>query len=628
MSSPSVSGGSVAATADAAAKRLSSPQVWKTLLAVTLAAAVVGTGAYYALRSRPSQKKGGASSKRPASDAAARKAKSTKASAKASVKATAAAGTDKSSAPSSLRDSKAPSTDGLADISAGSSSASLVPELAGEANAHLFPADIEALAPRERADLAASAKTAGNKFFAQKKYEEAITLYSQAIALKPEDAVFYSNRAACYSNLSQWDDVINDCTESLRLDPSYVKALNRRGQAYERSERYGEALNDYTVMCVLEEFKNDTALAATDRVLKIIASTKAAEAMKTRVARLPSDTFIAAFMDSFRLTTTGAHVVVAHPATEAGDKLVQEAFQAIIEKRWGDAQVAASASVDNGELSAYFEPLAFNLRATFAFLKGDVEFAFADLEKSLASDPKNVNSIIKRASIFMERADIERAVAEYDRAVQIDDRDPDVYYHRGQIRVLTQDFYGAIEDYKLSIGIDPNFVYAHIQLGVAQYKVGEVQTAIDTFKKATRKFAKSGEVFNYHGEILLDTQQFDEAIKNFDKAIEIMPTSPLPYINKAILYLQGRNDPIAAEVECRKAIEVDPLCDIAYAQLAQLLLAQGKFEESLETYDHAANLARTEPELANAIALREAAAAQLYVAQRYPEVIARLRGGM
>ncbi|KAI8918423.1 import receptor [Powellomyces hirtus] len=587
-----------------AAKRLNPPP-WKTIVAITIAGVVVGAGAWYLLSQRPSEKK--APKKPTAGGATKRKLKS------------------KAAKPTELRDSQAPSLDDVEPIAVNDAPVGVNGETPYPAN--LFPDNVEALGADERAELAKGAKALGNKFFAEKKYNEAVDLYTQAILLK-RDAIFYSNRAACYANMNNYDKAIEDCTESLKMDPHYVKALNRRGQAYERKGQLTDALNDYTVMCVLEEFNNETVLAATDRVLKTLAQAKAAELIKTKHPRLPSDTFVAAFMDSFRLTSKGAHAVVAAKAEKEGDKLVQEAFQAIIERKWSDAQTAAAASLDSGELSSYFEPLAFNLRATFAFLRGEVEFAFADLEKSLESDPKNVNTIIKRASIFMERAEVEQAITEYNRAIEINPTDPDVYYHRGQIRVLTGDNTGAVEDYQKSISLDDNFVYAHIQLGVAQYKLGDVAGAVNTFTEATRKFKNSGEVYNYHGEILLDTQQFDEAVKNFDKAISMMPQSPLPYINKSILYLQWRQDAATAEAECRKAIKVDPLCDIAFAQLAQLLLHQGKFEESLQAYDAASTLARTEPELANAIALREAAAAQLYVAQHYPAVIAKLRGGM
>ncbi|KAI8607357.1 hypothetical protein BC830DRAFT_1073067, partial [Chytriomyces sp. MP71] len=146
------------------------------------------------------------------------------------------------------------------------------------------------------------------------------------------------------------------------------------------------------------------------------------------------------------------------------------------------------------------------------------------------------------------------------------------------------------------------------------------------FVKALRKFAKVPEVYNYYGEVLLDQQRFDDALANFDKAIEMDGTSPLPYINKSILFLQSRGDAATAEQLCKKAAEVDPTCDIAYIQLAQLLIHQNRLEDALAAYDTAVGVTRTEPELVNAISCREACAAQLYVSKMYPDVYAKLRG--
>jgi import receptor subunit TOM70 len=89
-------------------------------------------------------------------------------------------------------------------------------------------------------------------------------------------------------------------------------------------------------------------------------------------------------------------------------------------------------------------------------------------------------------------------------------------------------------------------------------------------------------------------------------------TSPLPYINKAILKLQWKQESEEAEANCRKAIEVDPLCDIAYTQLAQLLCLQNKLAEAILIYDKAIAIARTEAEIMNVISCQEAASAQLY----------------
>ena len=47
-----------------------------------------------------------------------------------------------------------------------------------------------------------------------------------------------------YINLSppKYEEVVADCDEALRLDPKYVKALNRRATALEALDRYEEAL--------------------------------------------------------------------------------------------------------------------------------------------------------------------------------------------------------------------------------------------------------------------------------------------------------------------------------------------------------------------------------------------------
>ena len=60
-----------------------------------------------------------------------------------------------------------------------------------------------------------------------------------ALALKA-----YSNRAACYKQISNFDGVIGDCSAVLEVEPANVKALIRRAQAFEGVERYRFALED------------------------------------------------------------------------------------------------------------------------------------------------------------------------------------------------------------------------------------------------------------------------------------------------------------------------------------------------------------------------------------------------
>ncbi|KAJ3021302.1 UNVERIFIED_CONTAM: TOM (translocase of outer membrane) complex component, partial [Siphonaria sp. JEL0065] len=302
---------------------------------------------------------------------------------------------------------------------------------------------------KDNETLAKEAKTIGNRLFGEKKYEEAIKYYTTAISLLPTDPVFFANRAACFSNLDNHTATISDCDAALALDPRYIKAVYRRAQAYTAIGDLEKALNDYTAICMLEEFKKESSITTTDRILKELGVAKAEKAMETKVARLPSETFVKAYMDSFRPKNFGA-----------------SAYEAILAKDWESAITLVQESLSLEMSSDRIRAFALNTLGTFCFLKGDIPTAMQHLDTSLTLDPKNMNTLIKRASIFMERQDLENAVREYEKAESVSSTDPDLYYHRGQVRFLTGDVSAAIIDYQKSLELDSEFVYAHIQLAV------------------------------------------------------------------------------------------------------------------------------------------------------------------
>ncbi|CAF0727676.1 unnamed protein product [Rotaria sp. Silwood1] len=85
-------------------------------------------------------------------------------------------------------------------------------------------------------------KEKGNNHFLQKKYNDAISCYNQALKQNGEKATYYVNRALCYIKLKQWDKVYQDVCHSLDLDPNYIKAHAYLGQYYIEQQRYDEAI--------------------------------------------------------------------------------------------------------------------------------------------------------------------------------------------------------------------------------------------------------------------------------------------------------------------------------------------------------------------------------------------------
>lgn len=79
-------------------------------------------------------------------------------------------------------------------------------------------------------------------------------------------------------------------------------------------------------------------------------------------------------------------------------------------------------------------------------------------------------------------------------------------------------------------------------------------------------------------------------MKSFNNAAKIDSCSPLPIINLALMQLQFMGDKDAGEALLRKAIDVDPNCEIAYSHLGQLLLGSNRTSDAIVVYQKAVNL--------------------------------------
>jgi tetratricopeptide (TPR) repeat protein len=76
-------------------------------------------------------------------------------------------------------------------------------------------------------------KQNGNKEFGKKNFAEARSLYDEAIALDPDNALLYSNRAAVDIELKEWSDALKDCENCLARDRTLAKAHYRKALALE-----------------------------------------------------------------------------------------------------------------------------------------------------------------------------------------------------------------------------------------------------------------------------------------------------------------------------------------------------------------------------------------------------------
>ncbi|EEF48388.1 heat shock protein 70 (HSP70)-interacting protein, putative [Ricinus communis] len=94
-----------------------------------------------------------------------------------------------------------------------------------------------------RNSLAETLKSQGNQAMQSKTYPDAIELYSCAISLCENNAVYYCNRAAAYTQIHKYTEAIRDCLKSIEIDPHYSKAYSRLGLAYYAQGNYRDAID-------------------------------------------------------------------------------------------------------------------------------------------------------------------------------------------------------------------------------------------------------------------------------------------------------------------------------------------------------------------------------------------------
>ncbi|KAI0919491.1 hypothetical protein AcV5_001544 [Taiwanofungus camphoratus] len=497
-----------------------------------------------------------------------------------------------------------------------------------EPDARLTAEEITAMSTEERTKAASSLKARGNAAYQQRKFSTAIDLYTRAIEVTPKpESVFFSNRAACYINMNppQYEKVVEDCDEAMRIDSGYAKAVNRRGIALEALDRNEEALRDFTAATILDKFQNETAAQSVERVLKKLSSKKAQEILSTRERRLPSHTFVSAYFGAFRSRPLPA--LPENPTQ--GDHTLILSLEALAAGNYTHSLSLVNEAVEQGISWDAGKAEALNLRGTYKFLMTDVTGAKEDFLASIELQKSLTQTWVKVASVYMEQGDPKKAFDCFEEAIKHNADDPDIYYHRGQVLFIMNEFTEAAENYTKSTELDDQFVFSHIQLAVAQYKSGNLANSMATFRRTLKAFPQRSEPQNYYGELLLDQQRFPDAVDKFDRAIELERSKPppinaLPQVNKGLALYQWKQDIGAAERCCQEALRIDPECEAAVATLAQLSLQQGKIDVAMEMFERQADLARSEPELMNALTYQFATAAQVQFMKNYPDMANQL----
>jgi tetratricopeptide (TPR) repeat protein len=111
------------------------------------------------------------------------------------------------------------------------------------------------------------AKTLGNEAYQAKKYDEAISHYTNAIEVaekKSETYLYYTNRALANYQLNKYQECLDDTTSSISINPNFSKAYYWQGEAYLALSKHQEANNSFRIwISSLDTEKNRDIISST-----------------------------------------------------------------------------------------------------------------------------------------------------------------------------------------------------------------------------------------------------------------------------------------------------------------------------------------------------------------------------
>lgn len=111
---------------------------------------------------------------------------------------------------------------------------------------------VAAITAEQKKAQAEQRKAKGNDFLANKQYREAVSEYTAAVELQPDNAVYRANRAAAYSYLNEHKKAIEDCSAAVKINPAYTKAWSRMGTAYFSDGQFDKSVDAFAKASELE----------------------------------------------------------------------------------------------------------------------------------------------------------------------------------------------------------------------------------------------------------------------------------------------------------------------------------------------------------------------------------------
>ncbi len=205
-----------------------------------------------------------------------------------------------------------------------------------------------------------------------------------------------------------------------------------------------------------------------------------------------------------------------------------------------------------------------------------IEEIEADYTLALAVYPQLIPALVNRAGVRFARGNLAGAIEDCTQALKLDDRLVHAYNIRGRARATTlRDPEGALADFRRAIKIAPEFSTAYMNRGRLFFKLGRIKEAFSDFDKGIALSPGDLEFLRMRGGHHLGQKNYKLALQDFERIVELAPTSPGAYMGRAAVRIAS-GDATGGLADARTSTRLDPKLWQGWVLQAKVLLGQGK----------------------------------------------------
>jgi len=170
--------------------------------------------------------------------------------------------------------------------------------------------------------------------------------------------------------------------------------------------------------------------------------------------------------------------------------------------------------------------------------------------------------------------------------------DANAHYLLGRTKFNENDYPGAIASFEQALALQPKYVEAENNIGLAWRELNDFEKAKAAFKTAIEWQGQSpvdAQPFLNLGKLLEDRHQPEEAIAYLTRAAELAPGNPTVHEELSHVYAAQQNLP-SAQAELEKAIALAPNISSLHYQLGQIFRKQGQTARAQKEFEQTAKL--------------------------------------